>query len=128
MSIQLLLFLDSPWETARGYLREDLEHLMVAINSLETGGGGSGPDGQVDVGTSDILGRLPFSHLVQAINAGVLVGRQSGVAGDFHEITVGAGLTIVGSELSYAGGGVQVFEQADEPTTANPGDIWIAPV
>lgn len=30
--IQLNLFLDQPWEQARGYLREDLDHIQAAFN------------------------------------------------------------------------------------------------
>lgn len=30
--IALLKFLDGPWETARGYLREDLDHIEAAFN------------------------------------------------------------------------------------------------
>lgn len=33
MAISLLKFLDGPWETARGYLREDLDHLEAALNT-----------------------------------------------------------------------------------------------
>ncbi len=103
MSVQLLLFLDGPWEQARGYLREDLDHLMVAINTLETGGGGTGPGGLIDLST-DVTGRLPFSHLVASLSPGVLVGRRSGSAGDFEEITLGTGLTMTGTVLAATSG------------------------
>jgi hypothetical protein len=92
VSVQLFKFLDSAWETARGYLREDLDHLEVAINTLEgrveeieANGGGGG----ADLGT---------------ISAGVLIGRGVGSAGAFEEITVGTGLVMTGTVLSATGG------------------------
>lgn len=89
--ISLLLFLDMPWEQAKGYLREDLERIQTAINTRWA--------------TIFPNGRLPFSGLVAATAGSVLVGRQSGSAGDFGQITLGAGLTMTGSVLSSTGGG-----------------------
>jgi hypothetical protein len=127
MSVQLLKFLDVPWEVARGYLREDLDHLEVAINAGGlggSGGGGTGPGGLIDL-TADVVGRLPFSHLVAATAGGILIGRPSGAGGDFAEITLGSGLGMAGSVLSSTAH-IHVFEQQTEPLSAVEGDVWIS--
>jgi hypothetical protein len=130
--ISLLKFLDGPWEAVRGYLREDLDHLEAAINQRwgatfddnnsllggTIGGDSTGTTryiantGALNVPTWDtvnlangIQGRLAYSHLVAATAASRLIGRRSGSAGDFEEISVGTGLVMsAGGVLSSTGG------------------------
>lgn len=54
---------------------------------------------QVDL-SNGVKNRLPFSNLVAATAPAVLVGRRSTSAGDFEEITLGAGLAMSGQSLS----------------------------
>ncbi len=56
---------------------------------------------------------LPLGNLVASTNASRLVGRQSGSAGDFGEISLGTGLSITGSVLSAGAGGFGVPGGAD---------------
>jgi hypothetical protein len=136
VSVQLLKFLDLDWETARGYLREDLDHLETALNAGGIGSGSGSGSGSSDL--AQATGRLAFAHLVAATAGAILVGRMSGAGGDFGEISLGAGLTMTGSVLSAAGAvgpagpagpagpGISVFQQQAEPLTAIPGDMWIS--
>lgn len=54
--------------------------------------------GLIDL-AADVTGRLPFANFVAATAASRLVGRQSGSAGDFQEITPGTNLTMSGTTL-----------------------------
>jgi hypothetical protein len=58
--------------------------------------------------TTGVTGRLPYANITAATAASTLVGRQSGSAGDWQEITVGSGLTMTGTTLSSSGGGGNV--------------------
>jgi len=56
--------------------------------------------------TSHVINRLPFANLTAATAANRLLGRGSTAgAGDFQEIALGAGLSLVGTVLSATGGG-----------------------
>jgi hypothetical protein len=55
---------------------------------------------------ADVTGRLPYANLTAATAASRLLGRGSaGGAGDWEEVTLGAGLTMVGTELSATASG-----------------------
>lgn len=95
--IQLLLFLGGTWDEAKGYLREDLEHVQVALNTQLSAGSVNLANG--------VQGRLPFANLVAATAPSVLVGRESGSVGDFGQITLGSGLSMTGKVLSSLGSG-----------------------
>ncbi len=131
MKISLFKFLDSKWEDARGYLREDLEHLEEAINlwSGKTFGNGTTlsalaiqgdptivPQYVSNTGTPNnapkwdlvdliagVKRRLQFVHLVAATTGSVLLGRRSGSAGDFEQLTLGPGLAITGTVIDVSG-------------------------
>ena len=55
---------------------------------------------------SHITGRLPIANFVQATTNNRLLGRATAGVGNFEEITLGTNLTIVGTTLNAAGGGV----------------------
>ena len=60
--------------------------------------------------TTDVIGDLPFANLVQASAASRLLGRGSAAgAGDWQELTIGSGLTLVGTVLDSAGGNIQTL-------------------
>lgn len=53
---------------------------------------------------SHVTGRLPYANLTASTAASRLLGRESGSAGDWEEITLGTTLTMTGSTLDAAGG------------------------
>lgn len=56
--------------------------------------------------TADVTGDLPFANLVPASGASKIVGRGSAAgAGDFQELTLGAGLALTGTVLDTTGSG-----------------------
>lgn len=75
----------------------------------------------IDLSTGEVTGDLPFSKFVQASAGSKLVGRQSGSAGDFGEITLGANLSMSGSTLSAAITGIGQVKTAHKAadTTRN---------
>jgi hypothetical protein len=58
----------------------------------------------INVGTM-VTGRLAYANLTAATAASKLLGRQSGSAGDWQEITLGTNLTMTGTTLDATGGG-----------------------
>lgn len=57
-----------------------------------------------------VKSRLQFEHFIAATQGSVLVGRESGSAGDFEEITLGSGLSMTGTVLSSTGSGGSIDE------------------
>lgn len=55
--------------------------------------------------STGVTGDLAFANLTPATAASKLLGRGDSGAGDFQEITLGAGLTMTGTTLSASGGG-----------------------
>ena len=108
-------FLDGPWDHAKGYLKEHLEQLTVAISTqlsaafnadntlTEASVGGSpapvpsyvantGPKRsprweKVDVAIG-VKNRLRYVNLTAATQGSVLLGRESGSGGNWEEITL----------------------------------------
>lgn len=129
--VSLLKILDGPWETVRGFLRLDLDHIEAAINQrwnltfsdgdkLQPGAiqGSSTPPtryiantgvspanaptwDQVNL-TNGVKNRLPLSNVVQSTQASTLLGRDSTSAGDFEQLTPGRGLVIQGTNLNLS--------------------------
>lgn len=124
--------IQQPWERARGVLYDDLvtieNYLNYFLGKTFTPSGGllpgtiagdssqdtryvanTGPNhtpkwDTVNLGNG-VQGRLPFGHLVQSTAPSVLVGRESGSAGNFEQIMLGPGLIIVGTQLDTTGAG-----------------------
>lgn len=146
--ISLLKFLDGPWEKVREYLRADLDHIEAAVNAQQ--GSTFNEDGSLQIGTiagdsltptryvantgpnhtlqfdqvelsNGVKGRLPFSHLVPATRPGVLVGREGTIAGDFEEISLGAGLTMNGKVLIASGVGGSAGSEGPDGDAGVPG-------
>ena len=108
-------FLDGPWDAAKGYLKEHLEQLTIAISTqvgeafnsdntlTERAIGGSpapvpsyvantGPRrsprwDKVDV-ASGVKNRLRYVNLTAATTGSLLLGRGSGAGGNWQEITL----------------------------------------
>lgn len=60
--------------------------------------------GQVAL-TTDVSGDLPLANLAPSSAASRLLGRGSASAGDWQEITLGAGITLSGTEISVTASG-----------------------
>lgn len=121
------------WIQARAQLAEDLTHLQTAINQRHTNqfsddnllsattiAGNSELDTRYIANTgphhtpkwdlvnlvNGVVGRILFPHFQSASAAARLLGRGEAFgAGDFEEITVGAGLSLTGTTLTATGGG-----------------------
>lgn len=55
--------------------------------------------------TTDVSGDLPLANLAPSASASRLLGRGSASAGDWQEITLGAGITLSGTEISVTASG-----------------------
>jgi len=108
--LALLKFLDGPWDVAKRYLREDLDHIEAAVNqrwgktfgdgnNLQAGAilgdatpatryvANTGPANAPKWDTVNLVngvsGRLAYSHLPAATAPTVVIGAK--VAGDFSQ-------------------------------------------
>lgn len=127
MALSLLKILNQPWETARGFLREDLETLEYFLNTqwarvfgannvlqssaisgdssaatryvANTGPANAPEWSQVDL-SNGVKSRLPYAKLASVSGASKLLGRGASGSGDVQEVTVGSGLTMTGTTLS----------------------------
>ena len=74
--------------------------------------------------TTGVTGDLPYANLVPATAISKLVGRGAAAgAGDMEEITLGTGLTMVGTTLSSTGGGggsVSELSDLSDVNTSTP--------
>lgn len=128
--IAMFKWLDGTWDQVKGQLRLDLEHLESAINQrhgatfnddntlkVDTVAGDASEDTRYisNEGTNHsplwalvnlaigVKNRLKFENLTAATNTKKLLGRGSASTGDFQELTPGAGLDIVGTQLVATG-------------------------
>lgn len=129
--ISLVNQLNGPWEKVRGSLSNDLKHIQAAMNVRwgHTFGndnllqvGTIGGDGTIasryvaNTGTGNaptwdrinlsngVKSRLPYANFIASTAASRLVGRESGSAGDFEEISLAANqLAISTTTLGLAG-------------------------
>lgn len=121
-------FLDGTWEEAKGYLREELQQMRTALNAqwgaaftrdgiltpasitgdstvvpryvANTGVDKLPKWDQVDLGSTGVRGRLPFTHIVTLV-ASHLAGRGSaGGTGDIEPIALDPSLTMTGTTLA----------------------------
>jgi hypothetical protein len=150
--ITLLKIFPEKWEQAKGFLRLDLEAIEAAMNQRwsvtfgasnllqpDTIAGDFSEDSRYVSNQGDdhmpfwdqvnlangVKNRLPFSNFVAATAGAKLVGRGSGAAGDFEEISVGPGLVMQSTTLSVDLGGIAGrFPIPDEPYFDDP---WAAP-
>ncbi len=77
---------------------------LTSVGTLT--GGATGAGFTVALGSSTITGDLALSNFTQASAASILLGRGSaGGAGDYQEVTLGAGITMTGTVLSATGSG-----------------------
>ena len=138
--IHLMKYITGPWEQCKNYLRLDLDSLQTAINQLEnelTAGTGTvradaiqgdatfipryvantGADrapkwDRVDLASSGVKNRLPFSNVQAASTDSILLGRGDSGPGDFQEIDLGPNLSITGTTLNATGSGISFAQVA----------------
>lgn len=133
MRLTLRKWLETSWERARGPLYQDLEELEIIVNrmlakvltndnklnplSIE-GDNSVRPRYVANTGTNNgpkwdlvdlidgVKRRLQFVHLVEATAPSVLIGRRSGSAGDFEQVTLGTGLSMSGTTITATAGSI----------------------
>lgn len=76
------------------------------FSAIETEVNGKAATAHTHSGTDITAGTLPFSALPDATGSAKLLGRGDGGAGDFQEIAIGSGLSMVGTTLSASGTGL----------------------
>jgi hypothetical protein len=145
-------YLRGPWEVVRGSLIEELDQLQGILRrrwgvvfgednqlrNLAISGDGTvvpryvSNEGEnytpewnlVDV-QNGVQNRLQYGNLEAATDDSLLFGRGSAAgAGNWQEVTLGAGLLMDGTELSVVGGGggwVPVVDGAEPPVLVSDG-------
>ena len=105
--IQLLSWLNGPWEKVRVYLQEDLDQLTLAVNKLIA----------TSITTTSVIptGTIPLTSLAPSTAPSTLIGRDSTGPGVWEQLSLGSGLSINGTVLAATGANISRESAIDEP-------------